>query len=167
VRSAEIGDGNVRGLSQLCAELKLTELAKTVGDWGAPHPLIGRGIRRELDLVRAALEERVESQDLAVLMLDQALHRQPESVMSDAQRLPAIEAEASGLRSVVGEIAGSVEKAGQSVDLSKAPAAEQRLAYDRAICALAEEMGKVRKTAARGPTSWRRFDGGRRIENER
>jgi hypothetical protein len=55
--AVEISDANVRDLSQLCDEFKFTELAKTVGDWQAEHPLIDPGIRRELDLVQARLDE--------------------------------------------------------------------------------------------------------------
>jgi hypothetical protein len=75
VRSAvEISDGNVRDLSQLCDEFKFTELAKTVGDWQAEHPLIDPAVRRELDLVQARLHERLQWQARAMLMLDQDRH---------------------------------------------------------------------------------------------
>jgi hypothetical protein len=68
---AEISDANARDLSQLCDEFKFIELAKTVGDWQADHPVI----RCELDLAPAASEERLESQARTILMLDSALHR--------------------------------------------------------------------------------------------
>jgi hypothetical protein len=70
----EISEANAGYLSQLCKEFKFDELAKTVGDWQAEHSLIDSVTRRELDLVRAALEERLESQARTMLMLDQALH---------------------------------------------------------------------------------------------
>jgi hypothetical protein len=72
---AEISDANVRDLSQLCDEFNFIELAKTVGDWQAERAQINPVIRCELDLVRAALEERCESQVRTMLMLDQAVHR--------------------------------------------------------------------------------------------
>jgi hypothetical protein len=44
-------------MSQLCEEFKWVQLAKRVEDWEAERPTIDPVIRRELDLVRAALEE--------------------------------------------------------------------------------------------------------------
>jgi hypothetical protein len=67
--AAEISDANIRDLSQLCDEFKFIEFATTVGNWQAEHPLIDPVIRRELDLVRAALEERLESQTRMSLTL--------------------------------------------------------------------------------------------------
>jgi hypothetical protein len=55
----EISDANVRDLSLLCDEFKFTALAKTVGDWQAQRPPIDAGVRRELDLVQARLDERL------------------------------------------------------------------------------------------------------------
>jgi hypothetical protein len=72
---AEISDANVRDLSQLSDEFKFVELVKTVGDWQAGHPQVDSVIRREPDLVWAALVERLESQGRMMLMLDQAVHR--------------------------------------------------------------------------------------------
>jgi hypothetical protein len=57
--------------SQLCDEFEFTESAKAVGEWQAQHPVI----RHELDLVHAALEERLESQARTMSMRGQALHR--------------------------------------------------------------------------------------------
>jgi chromosome segregation ATPase len=142
---AEISDANVRDLSQLSDEFKFVELAKTVGDWQAEHPQIDSVIRRELDLVRAALGERFESQARTILMLDQAVHRGREAAMSDAEKLSAMEAEASGLRLLLGETAASVQKAARDIDQVKAAAAEQRLAHGGDICTLEEEMGRVEK----------------------
>jgi chromosome segregation ATPase len=102
-------------------------------------------IRRELDLVRAALEERLESQVRSMLMLDQAVRREQGAAMSDAEKLSGMEAEVSGLRSLFGETAGSVQKAARDIDQVKAAAAEQRMAHGRDICALKEEMGRVGK----------------------
>jgi uncharacterized coiled-coil DUF342 family protein len=141
--AVEISDANVRDLSQLCDEFKFIELAKTVGDWQAEHAQIDPMIRHELDLVRAALEERLESQVRTMLMLDQAVHRGWEAAMSDAEKLSAMEAEVSGLRLLLGETAASVQKAARDIDQVKAAAAEQRLAHGRDICALEEEMGRV------------------------
>jgi hypothetical protein len=142
---AEISDANVRDLSRLCDEFQFVELAKTVGDWQAGHPQIEPVIRRELDLVRAALEERLESQDRPILMLDQALRRLREDGIHDAEKLSALEAEVSGLRSLLGETAASVQKAARNIDRVKAAAAEHESAHGRDICALEEEMGKVGK----------------------
>jgi 2-polyprenyl-3-methyl-5-hydroxy-6-metoxy-1,4-benzoquinol methylase len=58
----EISDANVRDLRQPCDEFKFLKLAKTVGDWEAEHSQIHPIVRCALDLVRAALEERLESQ---------------------------------------------------------------------------------------------------------
>jgi chromosome segregation ATPase len=145
---AEISDANVDDLSQLCDEFKFMELAKRVGDWQAEHGMIDPGIGREPDLVRAALEERLESQARTMLMLDQALHRQREAAMSDAEKLAAMEADVSGLRSLLGEAAASGQKAARDIDLVRAAAAEQRLAHGGAICALEEEMGRVKEAVA-------------------
>jgi hypothetical protein len=109
--AAEISDGNFGDLSQLCDEFKFIELAKRIGDWQAEHPLIDPVIRRELDLVRTALEERLESQARTMLMLDQTLHRQRETAMNDVGKLSAMEADVSGLRSFVGETSVSGQKA--------------------------------------------------------
>jgi hypothetical protein len=79
----EISDANVRDLSQLCHEFEFT---KTVGDWQAEHPLTDAWVRPELELVQAALDERLESQDHTMFMLDQALYRGREAEMGDAQR---------------------------------------------------------------------------------
>jgi septal ring factor EnvC (AmiA/AmiB activator) len=143
--AAEISGTNVRDLSQLCDEFKFVELAKTVGDWQAEHPQIDPVIRREPDLVRAALEERLESQARTMVMLDQAVHRGWETTMSDAEKLSAMEAEVSGLRVLLGETAASVQKAARDIDQVKAAAAEQRMAHGRDICALEEEIGRVGK----------------------
>jgi hypothetical protein len=67
---AEISDANVRDLSQLGDEFRFIEPAKTVGDWQVKHPQTDPVIRHELDLLRAALEERLESQARAMLMVD-------------------------------------------------------------------------------------------------
>jgi chromosome segregation ATPase len=145
--AAEISNTNVADLSQLCDEFKFIELAKRVGDWQAEQPLIDPVIRRELDLVRAALEERLESQARTMWMFDQALHRQREAAMSAAEKLLAMETDVSGLRSLVGETAALGQKAASDIDVVKA-AAEQQLAHGRAICALEEEMGRVREAVA-------------------
>jgi hypothetical protein len=108
-------------------------------------------IRRELDLVRAALEERLESQGRIMLMVDQAQHRQREAAMSDAEKLSAMEAEVSGLRSLLRETAASVHNAARDIDILRARAAEQRLVHGRNICTLEEEVGRVGKaTVAAG-----------------
>jgi hypothetical protein len=91
--AAEISDANVRDLSQLCDDFKFTELGKTVGDWQAEHPQIDRVIRRELDLVRAALEERLESQARTILMLYQAQHRRREAATEIGRSLGQEEGE--------------------------------------------------------------------------
>jgi hypothetical protein len=105
--AAEISDANVGDLSQLCDEFKFLELARKVRDWQGEHLVIDPVIRRELDLMRAALEERLESQARTMLMFDQALHRQREAAMSAAEKLSAMEADVSGLRLTVGETAAS------------------------------------------------------------
>jgi chromosome segregation ATPase len=141
----EISDANVRDLLQLCDEFKFIELGKAVGDWQVKHTQINPVIRRELYLVRAALEERLESQGRMMLMLDQALHRQREAAISKAEKLSTMEAEVSGLRSLLGETAVSVQKAARDIDQVRAAAAEQRMAHGRDICAFEEEMVTVGK----------------------
>jgi predicted nucleic acid-binding Zn-ribbon protein len=141
--AVEISDANVRDLLQLCEEFKFTELAKIVGDWETEHGLTDAGIRRELDLVQARLEERLESQARTMLMLDEALHRGREAAMSDVEKLTVMEAEVSGLRSLLGETAVSVQKGTRDIDLVRTALAEQRLACGRDICAFEEEMGRV------------------------
>jgi hypothetical protein len=143
--AVEISDANVRDLSQLCDEFKFTELAKRVGDWQAEHPLIEPGVRRGLDLVEARLDERLQSQARRMLMLDQALHRGQEAAMSDAEKLTAMEAEVSGLRSLLGELDASGRKAARDIELVRAVAVEQWLAHSRGICAVEEEMGRVKE----------------------
>jgi hypothetical protein len=71
---------------------------KTIGDWQSEHSLADAVIRRELDLVRAALEQRLESQTHTMLMLDEALHQQPDPAISDAR----MEAEVTGLQPWLG-----------------------------------------------------------------
>jgi hypothetical protein len=142
---AEVSDANIRDLSQLCDEFNFIELARTVGDWQAEHAQIDAVIRRELDLVRAALEERFESQVRTMLMLDQAQHRLREDGVHDAENPSAMEAEVSGLRSLLGETSASVEKAARDIDQVKAAAATQWMAHGRDICALEEEMRRVGK----------------------
>jgi chromosome segregation ATPase len=124
------------------------ELAKTVTDWQTEHPHIDPIIRHELDLVRVALEERFESQDRKMLMLDQALHREREAANCDAEKLSAMEADVFRLRWLLGETVASVQTAARNIDLLTAAAAEQRLAYGRNTCALEEEMGRARETFA-------------------
>jgi hypothetical protein len=141
---AEISDAKVRDLSQLCEEFKFIEHAKTVGNWQAEQPVI----RGKLDLVRTALEERFGWQARTMLMLDQALHQEREAAMGDAEKLSAMEAEVSGLRSLLRETAAPVQKAARDIDLSRAAAAEQRLVYGREIWALEEEMGTAREVIA-------------------
>jgi hypothetical protein len=63
--------------------------------------------------------------------------------MSDAEKLSAMEAEVSGLRSAVRGTSASVQKAARDIDQVKAAAAEQRMAHGRDICALEEEIGRV------------------------
>jgi hypothetical protein len=137
----EISDANARNLSQLCDKFKFDELAKTVAEWQAEHPLIDSVTRRELDLVRAALEERLESQDRTMWILDQAVHGHREAAMRDAEKLSVMEAEVSGLRLVLGETAASAQKAARDIDLVRAAAAEQRLAHDHDIRACEDEIG--------------------------
>jgi hypothetical protein len=146
--AAEISDANVRDQSQLCYEFNFIELAKTVGDWQMEHSLIDAGVRRELDLRPAMLVERLDSQARTVLMLDQALHWQREAAIVVAEKLAAMEAEVSGLRSLLQETAASVQKAARDIDLVRASAAEQRLAHSRNIRAIEEEMRRV------GRRSW-------------
>jgi chromosome segregation ATPase len=146
--AVEISDANLRDLGQLCEEFKFIELAKTAGDWEAEHPQISPVIRRALDLGLAAQEERLESQGRMMLMVDQALDRQREVAISDAERFSAMEAEVSGLRSLLGETAASGQKAARDIDQVKAAAAEQRLAHGRDICAFEEEIGRVRDAMA-------------------
>jgi chromosome segregation ATPase len=102
-------------------------------------------IRCELDLVRAALEERLESQGRIMLKVDQAPHRQREAAMSDAEKLSAMEAEVSGLRLALGATAASVHNSARVIDQVRAAAAEQRMAHDRDICTLGEAMVRVGK----------------------
>jgi hypothetical protein len=64
--TAEINDGNVRDLSQLCDEFKFIELAKIVGDWQLECSLIDAVIGRELDLVRTAMKAEVSGLRLLV-----------------------------------------------------------------------------------------------------
>jgi chromosome segregation ATPase len=80
-----------------------------------------------------------------MLMLDQALHRGQEAAMSDAEKLTAMEAEVSGLRSLLGETDASGQKAARDINLVRAAAAQQRLAHGRDICALEEEMRRVKE----------------------
>jgi hypothetical protein len=94
---AEISDANVGDISQPCDEFKFIELAKRVGDWQVEHRLINPVIRRELDLVRAALEERLESQARMMLMFDHSLHRQREPAMGEMEKSAAMEVQVSGL----------------------------------------------------------------------
>jgi hypothetical protein len=82
----KISDANFRDLSQLCDEFELVELAKTVGDCQAEHPLID-------PVIRHALEERLEGHDRTMLMVGQALHRWRETAASDAEKLSVMEAE--------------------------------------------------------------------------
>jgi uncharacterized protein YoxC len=110
--------------------------------------MINPGIVREPDLVRAALEEQLESQARTVLILSQALYRQREAAMSAAEKLSAMEADVSGLRSLVGETAASGQNTARDIDVVKPAAAEQQLAHGRAICALEEEIGRVREAVA-------------------
>jgi chromosome segregation ATPase len=140
-----ISDANVRDLSQFCDEFKFVELAKTVRDWQAEHPQIDSVIRRELDLVRAALEERLESQDRTIVMLDHALRRLREDGVRDEEKLPVMEAEVSGLRSLLGETSASIRRAAQDTDRVRAAVIDQRMAHGRDICALEEEMRRMGK----------------------
>jgi hypothetical protein len=134
----EINDANVRDLSQLCDEFKFIELAKTVADWQAGHPLIDAVIQRELDLVRTALEQRLESHARTIVMLGQAVYRGQEAAISDAEKMER-------LRSLLGETAASVEKAVRDIDLVRAAAVGQQLAHGRDICLVAEEMERMRE----------------------
>jgi chromosome segregation ATPase len=148
-KAVETSDANVRDLSQLCDEFKFMDLAKAVRDWQAEHQQVDPVIRRELDLVWAALAERLESQGREMLMVDQALHARREAAINDAEKLSAMEVEVSGLRSLLGETVASVQKAAGDVDRVRAAAAQQRMAHGRDICALEEEMGRVREMVAR------------------
>jgi uncharacterized coiled-coil DUF342 family protein len=80
-----------------------------------------------------------------MLMLDQALHRRRQAAMSNAEKLSAMEAEVSWLRSAVRETSASVQKVARDIDQVKGAAAEQRMAHGWDICALEEEMGRVEK----------------------
>jgi DNA repair exonuclease SbcCD ATPase subunit len=95
--------------------------------------------------VRAALEERLDSEDRAILMLDQALRRLREDGVHDGEKLPAMEAEVSGLPSLLGETSASVQKAARDMDLVRAAVTDQRMAHGRDIRALEEEMGRMGK----------------------
>jgi hypothetical protein len=106
------------------------------------HRLIGSVTRRELDLVRAALEERFESEARAILTLDRAVHRGREGI-NDAEKLTAMEAEVSGPRSLLGETAAWIQKAERDIYQVRAAEAQQRLSHGRNICALEKEMRKV------------------------
>jgi hypothetical protein len=143
--AAEISAANVRDLLQLCDEFKFIELAKRVTDWQVEHPLINAGIRRELHLT---LEERLESHAWMVLISDQALHRGREAAISDAEKLGAMEAEVSGLRMLLGETAASEQKAERDINLVRTAAAEQRWAHGRDICAVEEEIRRLREAIA-------------------
>jgi chromosome segregation ATPase len=66
-------------------------------------------------------------------------------VISDAEKLSAMEAEVSGLRSLLGDTAASVQKAARDINLVRAAAAEQCRAYSGDICTLEEEIGSVRE----------------------
>jgi methyl-accepting chemotaxis protein len=57
-------------------------------------------------------------------------------------------AEVSGLRSLLGETAASVQDVARDIDQVKAAAAEQRMAHGRGICTFTEEMGRVREVIA-------------------
>jgi hypothetical protein len=96
--AVEINEANVPDLSQLCDEIKFIKFAKMVGNWQVEHPQIDSVTRCELDLVRVELEEPRESQARTILML---------------------EAEVSGLRSLLGGTAASVEKAARDIDQAK------------------------------------------------
>jgi hypothetical protein len=69
-----------------------------------------------------------------MLRLDQELHRQREAAITRAQKLVAMEAEVSGLRSLLGDTTASVQKAARGIDLVTA-------AHRRDTSALEEEMG--------------------------
>jgi chromosome segregation ATPase len=124
------------------------ELANTLADWQAGHVVVDPVIRCELDLARAALEERLESQARTMLMLDQALHQGREAAMSDREKLSAMEAEVPGPQSLLGETEASVQKTAQDVDLVRAAAAEQLAAHGRNIRALEDEMARVSEATA-------------------
>jgi uncharacterized coiled-coil DUF342 family protein len=83
-----------------------------------------------------------------MLMLDQVFHRGREAAMSDAEKRSAMGAEVSRLRSVPRETAASVQKAARVIDLVRAAAAEPRAADGRNICALEDEIGRVREAIA-------------------
>jgi hypothetical protein len=83
---AEISNPNARELSQLCDEFKFIELAKTVQDWLVEHPQTDAGIHRGLGLAQITFAERLGSQDGAMVMPDEALHRVREAAMSDAAK---------------------------------------------------------------------------------
>jgi hypothetical protein len=93
-----------------------------------------------------------------MLMLDQAFHQGRECVISDADMLTAMESEVSGLRSSLGEIAASGQKAARDIDLMRA-AAEPRLAHGRDICAVEEETRRVQEAMAGIGTSLRQQEG--------
>jgi hypothetical protein len=65
--------------------------------------------------------------------------------VSDPEKLAAMEAEVSGLRSLLGETDASGQKAARDIDLVRAAPAEQRLVHSRDIGAVEEESGKVRE----------------------
>jgi chromosome segregation ATPase len=83
-------------------------------------------------------------------MLDQALHRGQEAAMSDAEKLAAMEAEVSEVRSLLRESAASGHGAARNIGLLKAAVAEQPLAHGRGLCALEEQMGRVKEAGALG-----------------
>jgi hypothetical protein len=92
------------------------EHAKTAGDWQAKHPTTSAGIRCELGLVQDVLEQRLESQGRTMLLLDQALHQRLKNAMRYAEKLAAMEAERSGLKSLLGETAASRQKAARDTE---------------------------------------------------
>jgi hypothetical protein len=83
-----------RNLAMSSSSLNLRRESQ-IGRWiiRSSNPVI----RRELNLVRVALEERLESQARMMLMFDHSLHRQREPVMGEMEKSAAMEAEVSGL----------------------------------------------------------------------
>jgi hypothetical protein len=69
-------------------------------------------------------------------------------VISDAEKLSVTEVEVSGLRSLLGDTAASAQKVARDIHLMRAAVTEQRMAHDRNICALEEEIGGVPEAIA-------------------
>jgi hypothetical protein len=101
--------------------------------------------------VRAALDERRESQACTIRKLDQALDRRREAAKSDAEKLSAMAGQVPG-RDRCSESRGAEQKAAKHIDLARSEASGLKEVPGSA-------EGNHEKPRAR-PTSWRRIGDG-------